>query len=286
MGTLAGALLLQPACVSDDVVHARAKVVDRTTEGLLIAEILSINGSYSTCTDRTGNWSQGVAMGATLGNPELSVVMNDDGCELTLTEMVTTGNVVIGADPPIVLDTTYELVASEFGMPVEFYGNARLSAIDYAADFVLTFLYSDDSNFAVAMNTAQVALAESSVTAQSVDAPDYTLDIAMLILMTDVDDAIVSVTGQAGLTVGNVTGQRYVLLDVDNLGAADYDEVEAAFIGGTDLALPASIPAMDFQSLVGESLAGVLTEVRTLIISNTVSGVTSYQVYTITFVAP
>jgi hypothetical protein len=286
VGTLAGVVLLQSACVSDDAVHARAKLVDRTTQGLLDPDILSINGAYSGCIDRLGNWSQEVAAGAALSSPELSVIMNDVGCVLTLTELVRTGNVVVVADLPIVLDTTYELVASEFGAPVEFYGNARVSAIDYAADFVITFLYSDDSNFAVAMNTALVALADSSVSAQSVQAPEYTLNIVTLILTTDVDDLIVSVTGQVGLVAGAVTGQRYVLLDVDNLGAASYEDVDAAFIGGTDLSLPASIPAFDFQSLVGQNLAGMATEVRTLIISNTVDGVASYQVHTITFVGP
>jgi hypothetical protein len=272
--------------MSDDVVRARAKLVERTTQGLLLADILSINGTYDNCRDRMGSWSQEVAPGADLGNEELSVVRNDLDCQLTLTEIVTTGDVVVDGVPDIVLDLTYEPMASAFGSPVEFYGNAQLSAVDYAADFVITFLYSDDSNFSTAMNTAINAVAESSVTAEAVDAPDYTLDIDTLIVMTDVDDLIVSVTGAAGLMDGMTAGQTYVLLNVGNLGAATYADVETAFTGGMPAMLPPSIPASDFQSLVGQSLATMMQQVRTLIIANTENGITSYQVYTITFVAP
>jgi hypothetical protein len=279
LGTL---LSLLPACTSEDVAHGRAVSIDRTTAALLVADLESVDGTYTNCARRMGSWSLEIEPGATLTNLDpLSVVLNDTDCELSLTALRTTADTLL-ADPAIALDTTYEAVASSFDVPVAFYANARLSAGTFAADFVLTILYSDDSSFALASNTATVAVSEATAIGTPVDAPDYTLDMTTLIVAADIDDVVASVTGSAGLTDGDVTGQRYVVLDVADLDNASYDLVDAAFIAGTDAAIAATIPASDFMSLVGADL-GTAPEVRTLILANTVSGVAAYQVFTITF---
>lgn len=279
VSSLTGALLLL-GCASEGVVQGSAEVVDRRTEALLAADLESAIGTYTNCADRTGSWSLEIESGAVLDEDPLSVVMNDVDCVLTLTDLRTTAGVLM-ASPAIALDTTYEATASSFGAP-DFYANAQLDAAGFATDFVVTILYSDDSNFATVANTAMTAVTEATASGESVDAPDYTVDMMTLLVMTDVDDVVASVSGSVGLTVGTVTGQRYVVLDQAGLGAASYDVVEDAYNSVADAALGASLPASDFMSLVGADL-GTASEVRTLIIANTVSGVVAYQVVTITF---
>jgi hypothetical protein len=281
IGALSGALLLQPACASDDAAHGSTRLVNRTTQALLSGDLLSVNGTYAGCSHRADGWSLEIAAMATLDHPELSVLLKDVDCVLTMTELNTTAGLIV-ADPPIVLDASYELTASSFVDPVEFYANAQLDSVAFATDFVLTIIYSDDSNFAVDDNTAGFAVVESSVTAESIPAPDYGLDVAGLDLLTDVDDVVDSVTGTASLSLGldMVTGQNFVVVDAS--GLVTYAAIDAAYLAGAITALPAlSIAAAAFSSLVGDVLTTPQT--RTLIIANVVEGVASYQVFEITF---
>jgi hypothetical protein len=79
-----------------------------------------------------------------------------------------------------------------------------------------------------------------------------------------------------------VVAQTYVI-DLGTLGASPtYATVDAAYRSNTAIALsgpPKSIAAADF-SLVGLNLT--TSKVRTVIVANTLSGVTSYQIFQIT----
>lgn len=286
VSVFAATLSTQSACgTSDDSgntpVHGKVVLVDRSSQALLASELLSVNGTYSAaCTERDDDWSAAIAGGAALDFDELSVVMNDTACVLTLTELHTTGGLIVAA-PPIALTASYQVTPSSFTGALDFYANARLSPLMYAADFVLTILYSDDPRLATADVPATFAVAESSVTAQSVPAPNYMLSVAGLVVLTDVADVIQSVTGSIALTDGSVTGQRYVVVNASGLDL--YDEVDAAYIAATDVAIAASIPASDFAATLVTASAPTI---RTLIIANTVNGVASYQVFAITFHEP
>lgn len=280
IGVLLAALATQGACSSERTALGGGVAFDQTTHPLTIGELESANGTYGAlCTDRAGNWSVTIDGTSALDHPALSVVLNDAACVLTLTSLHTTAG-IIAAVPPIVLTTSYQATASAFGAPVEFYANARLSAVTFAADFVLEVLFSDDPALATGDNTAQFAVVVATATAGAVPAPDYTLDAAGLLVRTDVNDVVVTATGTANLTAGPipVLGQRYVV--VNAAGLVTYDQIDAAYLAGTDAALVLGIPAAAF-TLVGTDLTA--DQVRTLIIANTVSGVTSYERFEITF---
>jgi hypothetical protein len=275
-------LLLQPACLSEsDYAEGNGVVIDRTTQALLSADLDSVDGTYGgACTDRAGAWSVDLGGGAV--NPLLSVVLNDTACVLTVTHLRTTGG-ILAAVPVIPLTTSYAGSASSFGSPIEFYANARLSSVAFAGDFVVTIPYSDDSNLASDDNTANYDVVESTATAESVPAPDYTIEASGLALLTDVNDVVVSASGSAALTDGPVPvlGQTYVILEAT--GLITYAAINTAYLAGTPVAVTATIPAADFV-LVGDDLT--TDQVRTVIIANTVSGVRSYQAFEITFHDP
>jgi hypothetical protein len=276
------AALVMVGCSGDDSVGASAVGVDHTTQALLSGDLESVNGTYgAACRDRVAGstWSVEIATGATLDYLPLSVVLNDTACVLTLTSLHTTAG-IITAVPAFALTTTYQAAASSFGSPIEFYANARLSAVSFAADFVITILYSDDPAFADDDNTASLAVVYATATAGAVPAPDYTLEADGLLVSTDVNDVVQSVAGTADLTDGPVPvlGQLYVV--VDAAGLSTYADIDAAFLAATPAAIVAGLPAAAF-TLVGADLT--VPKVRTVIIANTDSGVRSYESIEITF---
>jgi hypothetical protein len=216
-----------------------------------------------------------------LQNEELSVVLNDTDCVLTLDSVTMSDDLLTPhtATPTITLGTGYADAASGFGDPMWFYGNARLSAITFADDFVLTFLFSDDPGLAGDDDEATFDVVGSSATAEEVPAPDYTIDASLIAVTADANNIVQTATGSAELTAGLVTGDTYVVVEASGLYA--YAAIDAAYLGvtaATTFAL--EIPAADF-TLVGTDLTD--SQVRTLIIANIDSGVRSYQAFEITF---
>lgn len=253
LSVLAGVLGLLPACADEQAVQVTAIGIDYTTQALTSGQLASVNGTYGAgCTNRTDPWSIEIAPGATLDNAPLSVVVNDAACVLTLTHLHTTAG-IIAAAPAIVLTNTFKPAASSFGVPVEFYANARLSAVDFADDFVLTIPFSDNPRLADGAKTANFAVVGSSAVAGAVPAPNYTLDLSSLLLSTDANDVVVSATGSAELT-GTVTGQSFVVVDAEGLDT--YAELDAAFIAGVDAVLPTlpTVVAAAAFALVGDDL--------------------------------
>jgi hypothetical protein len=184
--------------------------------------------------------------------------------------------------PPIALTTSYQAAPSSFGSPIAFYANAKLDSVSFANEIVLTVVYSDDSSLATRSNTANFAVVVSTATAQSGRAPDYTLDVSGLSLLTDVNDVVVSAAGSASLSAGSVTGQKYVVVNEHALSTLDtYAKLNAAFLAGTAAPLTTTIPVAAF-TLVADDLT--TSQIRTLIIANTTQGVASYQAFAITFV--
>lgn len=62
-------------------------VTGSVNDPLSNAAIQWLNGTYTTCVDRTGSWSARVSGAAAMENPALSVVKNDSGCQLTITSV-------------------------------------------------------------------------------------------------------------------------------------------------------------------------------------------------------
>lgn len=281
VSALAAVLAVQGCQGDHEVSRASVVIIDRRTQALTDADLVSVNGTYGAgCTNRLGEWSIEIAANAVLDNDPLSVIMNDIDCKLTLTELHTLAG-IIPAEQEMLLTTSYHTLPSAFANPVEFYANARVNDLSFSENFVLTILYSDDPSLATRDVFAGYAVVEATVTAESVPAPDYGLDVGGLELLVDINDVVQTATGTAVLSAGlgsGQTGQTYVLLDV--AGLTTYAEIDNAYLTGAPAALPASFPALDF-ALVGEDLT--TAQVRTLIIANIEDGVASYQSFQITF---
>jgi hypothetical protein len=151
---IAGACLTQSGCQDEDAAQGSARSICKTTYPLDSQELVSITGTYGTgCRNRSGTWSLAFTDSAVLDHPELSVMKNDVDCYLTLTALSTTHG-LMEAMPTILLAASYQATPSVFGSPVDFYANAKLSSDLFAADFVVTILYSDAPNLAIGDNTA------------------------------------------------------------------------------------------------------------------------------------
>lgn len=276
-GALACALSLT-GCYGAPSVTGQGAGIDKRDGTLLGADLESANGTYGPgCTNRSGAWSVEIEPGATLTNDPLSVLLNNDACVLTLTELVTTTG-TLAATPTFAITASYQGTPSAFDDPIAFYANAKLDSVSFADDFVLTILYADDPDLATDDNTASFDVVESGAAGDSVSVPDYTIDPDALTIVADADQVVVSATGSVGLTAGLVTGETYVV--VDAVGLDTYAELDTAYLAGMPAALGASIPAADF-TLVGEDLDTATK--RTLIIARTEGGVSSYQAFEITF---
>jgi len=294
-GRVAAALALSVlvlGCGGEESVSPSTVVVTESTRASALSfaagDLQSVNGTYGAgCTDRSGGWSLLIQDEAALVYPALSVVKGNTECVLTMTSIV--GTEEYEATPPLALADAFKATASAFGTatePVLFYGNGHLSASTFTADFVVHILYSSTSNPGTGENGAQYAVQSGSVAAESVPAPDYTIDMDAMLVETNNSKIVETATGTANLFDGTVTGQSWVI--VTSLPATpDYSDVDDAFKAGsaTEFAPGAdpTIPAAAF-GIIGEDLT--LSTVRYLIISNTVNSVSSYEVLTITFNGP
>jgi hypothetical protein len=283
------AMALTMGCDSgSNVVASPRAQLEINTAALTAPELESANGTFGLgCTDRVGAWSLEIAPGATLDNAPLSVVKNNEECELTLTSFIANGEEHL-ADPPFIMTSAYQSPSSAFSIvagPIEFYGNAYLSSLAFDDDFVVHLLYSDDPNKGSASNTASYAVQSASVEAEGVPSPNYELDMGPMLLEVDSDNIVQTATGNATFTNGTVIGQDYVILTSMSADPT-YAEIHDAFTNGTQVGVPEFdfvIPADEFF-LVSEDLSAPI--VRYVIVANTVEGVSSYQLYTVTFSSP
>ncbi len=274
IGAVAGSLLTQVACSSGGSVGGELVAVDRS-QALTLGEIETVDGTYGAgCDGRSGAWSMSILDTGT--NPELTVALNDSDCVLTLTT-INTGDGSFSAVPSIAMDTNPS-APSAFGSPVQFYAVASVSTLDFDEDFVVTVLYSDDAALLSESNTAGFAVVASSFAEGSVPAPDYTLSVDDIELLTDAGDIVVSGMGSAVFTEGDVGSIAYVI--VAGGGLETYAALETAYEAGMEVPMTGTILWSDF-GLLGADLTTPL--VRTVIVANSDSGVTSYEAFEITF---
>jgi hypothetical protein len=145
----------------------RDSVTDRSAGALTVASLLSANGSYGpACTNHSGSWSVAIASGAGLAHPVLSVVENDEACELTLDSLVADDTYV--AVPALALGAAYQASPAAFsaGGPIAFYASAKLSPT-FASDFTLSILLSSDPGGGAAFVTAERTIAPDLGTART-----------------------------------------------------------------------------------------------------------------------
>lgn len=264
----------------EDAAEGTVHVVDSRSLALTGSDVQSINGTYSTCQNRTGNWSLAVTGTPTLDYTTLSVVRANTACALALTEVRTGTNGKLVAPTPIALGTSFG-TAQAFGTPIAYYANANISSVTFLANFTVTLLISDDPRVGTATVASNYAVVTATATTMGVTAPNYTLDVSGVAVTGDFSNVVQTVTGNFALTAGSSTGDFYVI----SAGAvADtYSAINTAYLAGTPVTMATSIAASTVMA-VGTDLTGGV--VRSLIIAKIQSGVRSYQKFAITFSAP
>lgn len=278
--------------MSTAIVRPRVEIVGRTEAGLSAAEITRLGGTYgSLCSSRsasgTDRWTF-VRSGA--GTTDLSVDKNDSDCVLTVTDL-TTADGTYTASPSLPLDAsdTYRSTASAFALPASntaFYGNAKIDALSFAADFTLTLSVSDSlSASSGGSRSASYATQSATVVVATVAAPNDTVSLASFSITKDANNLVQSATGYAQLTAGSVPGQDYAIYNGALNGSSTLVDVVLAYtlatVKGTLASLTSlQIPASQF-ALTGTTLTGGVP--RTIIVRNTVAAVTSYQLLLVTF---
>jgi hypothetical protein len=259
-----------------------AILTDQETQNIIAgADIESMNGTYTSCTNRTGSWSMAVTGAPTLDNAALSVIRGDTSCQLAITAIRTGTDGLLAASAPIALSTTFG-PARSFGNPISFYATAAIGSVSFGGDFSLTLLFSADPRNADDMLTASFAtVTNSSASAVGVPAPNYTLDVASAIVTTDIAGIVVTVLGTVGLTAGSALGDSYLI--VSGTVGDSYADINSTFLAGSPTAVTATIAASAFLA-PGVNLAS--GAVRTLIIAKITNGVASYQKLALTFNPP
>jgi hypothetical protein len=233
-----------------------------------------------------------------LDYPRLSVLQNDAGCELTVTGLVADGyaNDAMLLNPkfapPIRLSGSWANEASQ--LPLDgsslVYGSAKVDTTDFAGDFALSIIVSDDPT----VDQRAHSSAEGGARVSTVSSPNYALSMgdptekASLHISVDAARVVTSATGSAVLTDGTNPGDHYVISSADlpegsQLGVGALSDV---YDSGTEHAIDgpnARIPAAELE-LLGQDLSSPV--IRTVIVSRTEHGVRSFQVLRVTFEGP
>lgn len=264
----------------DDSSYGDVDLVDSRELALNGTDVQFINGSYTNCIKRTGTWSLPVTGNPTLDHTILSVIQRDTACTLALTEIVTTGDGKLAAGTPITLGTSYG-TAQSFGSPIKYYANAILSSVAFTGNFTLTLLFSDDPRVGTGSATATYAAVTATADSMTVPAPNYTIDLASVLITTDFNKVVQAVSGNVALTAGSATGETYVI--VAGAVGDTYAAINTAYLAGSTVATAATIAATAFIAPGVDLTSGA---VRSLIIAKTTSGVRSYQKFAITFNPP
>lgn len=264
----------------DDAAYADVDLVDTRALALTGTDVQSINGTYTTCKNRSGSWSLAVTGTPTLDHATLSVIQGDTACTLALTEIITATDGKLAAGTAITLGTSYG-TAQAFGSPVKYYANAILSSLTFTGNFTLTLLFSDNPRVGNGSTTATYSVVNASAATLGVTAPNYTLDLSAVTITTDFLKVSQSVSGNVSLTVGSTTGDLYVI--VNGAVADTYAAINTAYLAGTTVAMSTSIAASSFIATGLDLTGGV---VRSLIIAKVQNGVRSYQKFSITFNPP
>lgn len=272
----------------DDVLKGSAEATSKATDALTIGDVQWVNGTYGgSCDGHTSGAAWSIAINIlkidedTLTNAPLSVVKNNAGCTLTLTEIM--ADQIYAADPAIALDDTYAASPSEFGASpgdINFYGNARLVPADFSSNFSLHFLFSDDPNALGTNNDATSATWTGASVGTEVSAPNYVIDDNIMV-KTDSGHVVTDALGSLNLTSGGISGDYYF---IDLAGAitpsTSFEDVDAAYALADTVLMTDNIDASAFR-LVGDDLDS--HPKRSVVIHRAESHVAAYQVLQVTF---
>ncbi len=282
-----------------DHVSGRVELFDRVSAALTTNSILAVKGSYgATCTARTGTWTLALN-GYVLGAEEtaLTVVSNDAACVLSVTEVksgTATTSQSFKPAAPFVLASVYAAQGVAFSLvaagPTQFYANFRLQPdLLFTSDMVLQMVYSDTVSETDVTTIASYNVVVSTATAALVPAPNATLSLTGLVIKVDAHNLVKSATGTLILKQGTVAAQQYAV-DADTAGSPPtYASLETAFnlaVNTRVTMTPGAAQNIGAAELTLVGLDLTTPKKRNIILTNSLSGVTSYQVFQLTIAHP
>jgi len=261
-------------------------------------DLRSLNGTYGAGCTQVGSWS--LPIGAStdgLVHPVLTMIPRDDGCVLTLTELVATSELDPATlihpklDPPIALSREWAKEHSQLSVDGAIvHANARLELGDRPDEFAIVLVVSDDPTA-----DATASPSHGGVETGRVASADYRLslggpgDTDGVALVLDAASRVHSVSGRATLTEGAHPGDHYVI----DRGALppggppwSFEMLRAAYDGEAEHVIegPHSTISAEQFGLVGEDLTSDVQ--RTVIVSRTEHGVRSFQALSVRFARP
>jgi hypothetical protein len=277
---------------------ARLELDDRGSSSLTVTSVMALKGTYgAACLDRTGGWTiplNGYAL--TTGENALTVEGGDVACTLLVTE-VKAGSVLAPSSYTCAQSFTLGTAYAEHGVAfrlngageTQFHANFRAEPnLTYLANFLVRMAYSDDLSKTDANYDTQYDIATATALAGMVSAPDATISLAPLDVRVTLVNVVKTATGSILLTQGNTLGQSYAI-DLGTLGTSPtYGSVDAVFTNTLTnrVALAVASQAIPAAELGLDSVDLTTPQVRSVIVANTEFGVTSYQVFQVTFRHP
>ncbi len=270
-----------------DSVSSRVEILNRSGSALTNGEILQIGGTYgAACSGRDAGGTEAwhVVIGGPAGADELSVRLNDAACVLSVSE-ITTVDGTYGASAAIAMACRehlwYAALFTKALSTLTFTGNARSAPWTSPANFTISMLLSDSTERRRRRyEDRRLRHDEQHVRRHQRDSALTTrLTSPALTITQDVNHVVTAAAGMAVLAAGTTTGQFYSVPAAPLAADATYDDVAAAAASGA-VAMPVNrqIAAAEF-GLTDLSASPK----RNVIITNTVSGVSSYQVLVVTF---
>jgi hypothetical protein len=172
------------------------------------------------------------------------------------------------------------------------YANFKvLPDLSFNTDFAVQMIYSDDVSETDVSVTTSYAVSNASATAGITPAPNATLSIAALDIRVDALNIVKSASGTAILNAGTVLAENYAI-DLDTLGtlgtSTAYAAIDAAFNSpsSTRVAVSSASHGIPVSALSLLGLDVTTPKKRNVLVANTESGVTSYQLFQISFFRP
>jgi hypothetical protein len=290
----------RPGPPGKEGITARLELDDRTSSVITVTSVLALKGTYGpACLGRTiGDVWTIPLNGYTLSidEPALTVEGGDVACTLLVDE-VKVGPALAPSSyscaAPFTLGTAYAEHGVAFLLngagETQFYANFRAEPdLTYLANFLVRMAYSDDLSRTDATYDTQYDISTATAVVGMVQPPDAAISLTLLDVRVTAVNVVKSATGNVLLTQGNVLGQSYAV-DLGTLGTSPtYGSVDALFqaAGTPKVALAGAPQAIPATALGLTSVNLTTPQVRSIIVANTESGVTSYQIFQVTFRRP
>jgi len=326
-------LLLMSACMSPHFITPQATnttIMKNGSQALLtfpgtanVITIKEFNGTYgssgTSCEGHADNdpWSLSVnGYGGTLTNPVLTVAKGDTDCVLTATSVAGQYTGSGTPDPGTIFTpasagnfpfTTNNYAGAALAFQssgtTDFYGNMLITDHTFSGAFTMQLTTSNDPTSITPSDQAYVIVTTTTSNSQVENpTPNYTASVSGLVV--DVNNKVLSPTGNLVITAGSQTGEGYVIVNnttlstsnsnistissyytspVTGFGSTITIPLNGALTGNSSLGLAAGTTCL--SATTGTCNGATVPGPSNVIIAHTANQVQSYEIITVTFSA-